>query len=461
MKFRFSIILILALIGVSATIDLNDLFQYEAQTSPAYILDDNTPADNQIKNSTATLGRVLFYDKKLSLFDNIACASCHMQEFGFSDTARLSIGFDGERTGRHSMRLSHARFADEARFFWDERAASLEDQTTEPIQDFIEMGFSGSNGQPGFDSLINKLSDIDYYNALFNLAFGNPNITEHRIQKAIAQFVRSIQSFDSRYDLGRAQVNIDQVDFPNFNAEENLGKDLFLTPPPLGGAGCGGCHAPPEFDIDPNSGNNGVIGDAKDSSKVDFSNTRSPSLRDLFNPSGELNGPLMHNGDFDQMIEVINHYNAISIDQQNPNLDMRLRGPGGTGQQLNLTQAEKEALIAFLKTLTSNELYTAEQWSDPFDVNGELDWKDINTSAFVQSDVEIKAYPNPVINRLVIESGSGIANIVIYDVTGKILWRKDKLSGKSQIDASNFPSGMLLISVEKEAGKVILKRIKV
>ncbi len=460
MKKRFSIILILALLTISATIDLNDLFQYEALTAPDYILDDNTPADNQISNAAATLGRVLFYDKKLSLFDNVACANCHMQEFGFSDTARLSLGFDGGRTGRHSMRLSHARFADEARFFWDERVASLEEQSTEPIQDFIEMGFSGSNGQPAFDSLVNKLSGIDYYNALFNLSFGDSQVTEHRIQKALAQFVRSIQSFDSKYDQGRAQVNIDQDEFPNFSDEENLGKELFLTPPALGGAGCGGCHAPPEFDIDPNSRNNGVIEDAKDSNLTDFNNTRSPSLRDLFNPSGNLNGPLMHNGNFSRMIDVIDHYDAISTDQQNPNLDLRLRGPGGMGQQLNLTQAEKDALIAFLKTLTSNDLYTAEQWSDPFDVNGDLDWADINTSAFIESDAVLRVYPNPVLNRLVIEPGSGIANISIYDATGKILWWKDKLSGKSQIDASQFPSGILLISIEKEGSKRLLKRIK-
>ena len=372
MKIRFSILFSLTLICISATIDLNNLFDYEGLSKPSYITNDNTPGNNEINNEMATLGRVLFYDKKMSLNDVTACANCHIQEFGFGDTARLSVGFDGGTTGRHSMRLSHARFTDEEKFFWDERAATLEDQSTEPIQDFTEMGFSGSNGQPDLDSLIRKLSEIDYYNSLFTLAFGDADITEERMQRALGQFVRSIQSFDSKYDLGRAQVSIEQDDFPNYTTQENSGKELFLSPPPLGGAGCGGCHSPPEFDIDPNSRNNGVVADAKDSSLSDFTNTRAPSLRDVFNPTGNLNGPLMHNGDFSTMLDVINHYNAITLDQLNPNLDSRLEGPRGLGQRLNLSQTQKEALIAFLKTLTSNELYSAEQWSDPFDQNENL-----------------------------------------------------------------------------------------
>jgi len=95
---------------------------------------------------SATLGRVLFYDKQLSANGAIACASCHKQEFAFSDTAQQSVGLNGGLTGRHSMRLVNSRFADEVRFFWDERASSLEDQTTQPIQDHVEMGFSGENG---------------------------------------------------------------------------------------------------------------------------------------------------------------------------------------------------------------------------------------------------------------------------------------------------------------------------
>jgi len=119
-------------------IDLGNLPNYANQTKPSYITKDNTPANNSISDKGATLGRVLFYDKKLSLDNSTSCASCHQQEFAFSDTAALSAGING-LTGRHSMRLVNARFSNEGRFFWDERAATLEDQTTRPIQDHIEM----------------------------------------------------------------------------------------------------------------------------------------------------------------------------------------------------------------------------------------------------------------------------------------------------------------------------------
>jgi cytochrome c peroxidase len=192
------------LLLTAGTIDLDNLFDYNGQVTPFYITKDNQPMDNMITDEGATLGRVLFYDKQLSLNGTIACASCHKQEFAFSDTAVRSVGFEGGLTGRHSMRLINSRFADDMRFFWDKRAESLEDQTTMPVQDHVEMGFSGTGGQPGIDSLLNRLASIGHYQQLFTMVFGDAEVTEARIQRALAQFVRSIQSFDSKYDAGRA-----------------------------------------------------------------------------------------------------------------------------------------------------------------------------------------------------------------------------------------------------------------
>ncbi|MCR9290470.1 MAG: T9SS type A sorting domain-containing protein [Bacteroidetes bacterium] len=376
MKKRIPLFLVLvsSFLLISGTIDLNSLFNYANQPIPNYITKDNTPPNNMIDDRRATLGRVLFYDKNLSANNAIACASCHQQEFAFSDPSTLSVGLNGGLTGRSSMRLINARFGDENRFFWDERANSLETQTTMPIQDHVEMGFSGENGDPGFDSLITKLENIDYYQELFTFAFGNPNISENRMRRALAQFVRSIQSFDSRYDEGLAQVNNPNQPFPNFTQQENQGKQLFTGPPQAGGANCQTCHRAPEFDITPNSGNNGVITKAGQPDSIDLTNTRSPSLRDLVNPNGTLNGPLMHDGSFTSLMEVINHYDNIDFDSLiNPNLDPRLRGgPNAQGQNLQLTQGEKDALVAFLGTLTGSNVYTDERWSDPFDANGNL-----------------------------------------------------------------------------------------
>lgn len=209
------------IILAAANIDLSNLIGYSTQTHPTYITKNNTPNNNPITDKGATLGRVLFYDKKLSVNNTIACSNCHQQQFAFSDTATLSIGFNGELTDRHSMRLVNARFGNEMKFFWDERASNLESQTTQPIQNHVEMGFSNTNGDPGLDSLIRKMQAISYYPQLFQFVYGSTQITETKIQQALAQFVRSIQSFDSKYDMGRAQVASDNVDFPNFTSIEN------------------------------------------------------------------------------------------------------------------------------------------------------------------------------------------------------------------------------------------------
>ena len=269
------------------------------------------------------------------------------------------------------MRLINARFATESRFFWDERATTLEAQTTMPIQDHIEMGFSGENGDLNFTDLITKLENTTYYSDLFNFAFGNIEISETKMQIALAQFVRSIQSFDAKYDDGRIQVNNDNQPFPNFTAQENMGKNLFIQPPVFnnqgsrigGGIGCAACHQAPEFDIDPNSLNNGIIGNANGIG-TDFTNTRAPSLRDVVKADGTSNGPFMHIGISNNFATVLNHYNNINT-AGNPNVDPRLR-PNGNGQQLNITQAETDAVIAFIRTLSGSDVYTNEKWSNPF-----------------------------------------------------------------------------------------------
>ena len=382
----FCVAIFVILVGCDATIDpitddsesiarkfgtninLTQLDNYAAQPVPFYIQKDNAP-NTPVENSKATLGRVLFYDKELSIDRTISCASCHQQSHAFSDLAVASKGVDGT-TGRHSMRLINVQFALEPRFFWDERAATLENQVTEPIKDHIEMGFSGQNANSSFNDLVNRLAGLDYYDYLFRFVYGDNTISEGRIQESLAHFVRSIQSFDSKYDIGRAQVQGNLANFPNFTDQENVGKMLYTQAPNFnqagsrvsGGLGCQRCHNAPEFDIDPVSRNNGVI--LSISGQIDLTNTRSPSLRDLVGPSGILNGPLMHNGTFTTLESVLLHYNNLTT-SLNPQLDPGLR-PGGNPQRLNMTQQEVDAVVAFLKTLTGSNVYTDEKWSDPF-----------------------------------------------------------------------------------------------
>ena len=355
-------------------VDPTNLANYANQGKPAYLVPakDNT-GGNTITNPKATLGRVLFYDKNLSIDNSISCGSCHKQQFAFSDTAIASKGVAGGLTARHTMRLINARYAVETKFFWDERAATLEIQTTKPIQDHAEMGFSGLSGRPGIASLLTKLQAIGYYHELFKFVYGDINVTEARMQECLAQFVRSIQSFDSKFDAGRAVVANDGQPFPNFTAQENLGKQLFITPPVFdpagnrisGGAGCNGCHNAPEFDIDPNSGNNGIIGRIAPAGGIDITVTRAPSLRDVTNTAGIENGPLMHTANLATVQNAVGHYNTINIAPGNTNLDPKLR-PNGQGQKLNLTGAEQSALVAFIKTLSGTNVYVDRRWSNPF-----------------------------------------------------------------------------------------------
>lgn len=353
-------------------IDPNNLLNYANQGKPNYIVKENA-GGVVVSNSKATLGRVLFYDKNLSIDNSISCASCHKQQFAFSDTAIASKGVLGGLTARHSMRLINTRFAVEQKFFWDERAATLEIQTTKPIQDHAEMGFSGQSGRPALANLLVKLQGINYYNELFKFVYGDINVTEARLQECLASFVRSIQSFDSKYDAGRAAVANDGQPFPNFSMVENQGKQLFLGPPVFdatgnrtgGGAGCAGCHAAPEFDIAPNSGNNGIIGKIPPQTGIDITVTRAPSLRDVVNTAGVENGPLMHTGNLGTLQNAVGHYNVINLAPGNTNLDPKLR-PNGFGQHLNLTAPEMNAIIAFLRTLSGTNVYTDVKWSSPF-----------------------------------------------------------------------------------------------
>ena len=449
----------LLFILVSGTIDLDDLFNYETQNVPSYITKDNTPETNQINNEITTLGRVLFYDKNLSENNTIACASCHQQAFAFSDPLTSSVGLNGGNTGRHSMRLVNSRFSNEEKFFWDERATSLENQVTQPIQDHIEMGFSGTNGDPDFNELIAKLSAIDYYQTLFDFAYGNSTIDEDKIQRALSQFIRSIQSFDSKFDEGFVQSPNLNAPFPNYTPQENLGKQLFLNPPPNGGAGCAGCHAPPEFDIDPNTLNNGVIGVIGSTTEVDLTNTRSPSLRDLVNPDGSLNGPLMHDGSMTSLLQVINHYNSIPNNPANINLDNRLQRPGNQTQQLNLTINEKSALEAFLKTLSGTDIYTNEKWSDPFDEEGNISivggQLSINENSYEKS---ITVFPNPVETDMSIQLETGNYTTLIYNLQGKTLYKK-KIFGNESLNLQTLTKGIYLLLIkDNESSKVFKKR---
>ena len=458
---------------MSGTIDLDNLLNYENQSIPSYISKDNMPSSNQITDEGATLGRVLFYDKKLSIDNSIACASCHKQEFAFSDDAVLSEGVNGQ-TLRHSMRLVNIRFAEDTLFRWDRTADALIDQMIIPIKKFEEMGYSGTNGAPDFQDLINELSNTVYYPRLFSEAFGDSDITEERIGKALAQFVMSIQSFDSKYDVGRAQVNSDSEPFPNFTDAENAGKALFIDSFAYetdtitvidaitqreeqhaasrrisGGLNCATCHRPPEFDIDPKSLNNGFIrGNPAQGVRFDFNVTRTPTLRDLVKADGTTNGGMFHAGQAMNLFGITAHYDFRQIDPSNTNLDPRYT-PGGLPQWLDMTRQEQMQLNAFMRTLAGNDVYTNEKWSDPFDEDGNITIIGGTTSAgdLHSANNSVQLYPNPVSNQFTISGELSLYQIEIINSTGQIRQTVNSNGSIHLIDISALPSGLYYVRV--------------
>jgi cytochrome c peroxidase len=385
MKCRaFALALLLALAGASflraedGVIDLATLPNYAKQVIPSYIFGDNTPLEtsappgtvptfNPITNTGATLGRLLFYDKRLSRNNTVSCSSCHQQAHAFSTPDIAGTGVAG-MTARHPMRLINLRFRTEPTFFFDSRARTLESVVTQPIRNSIELGFSGTNGDPDFADLLAKLSALPEYQLLFNVAFGSPGIDEARIQKALSQFVRSIQSFDSRFDAGMAVAH--GAPFPNFTQSEERGRTLFLNAPsaPTGGANCAACHFPAAFfnQASVTTGNNGVI--TAIGGGTDLTVVNPPTLREMVNPSGQLNGPLMHDGSFTSLAQVINHYAAVP---GNPKLAGALK-INNVPQVLNLSPQDRLDLEAFLLTLSGQNVYTDPKWSNPFRQDGTI-----------------------------------------------------------------------------------------
>jgi cytochrome c peroxidase len=316
---------------------------------------DNTPVDNPITDAGATLGRVLFYDKNLSFNRTIACASCHKQNAAFSDPSVLSLGFAGGTTGRHSMTLINTRYYSRGRAFWDERAATIEAQVLQPFQDATEMGMT-------LTTLLDRIDEQSYYPALFTAAFGTNAITSDKVSKALAQFVRSIVSYSSKYDIGRAATGNPNANFTNFTAEENTGKALFFNTIANGGGNCISCHTTEAFI----NGNGGPLNNGLDATTTDIGagngRFKTSGLRNI-----ELSAPFMHDGRFSTLEQVVEHYNSGV--KAHPNLAPGLKDGSGNPIRLNFTAAQKSAMVAFLKTLTDNSVATEAKWSDPFPTN--------------------------------------------------------------------------------------------
>lgn len=390
---------------------------------------NNTPVDNPITDVGATLGRVLFYDKRMSHGDGVACASCHRQENGFSDPNQFSTGFDGQQTGRHSMGITNAVYYANGKAFWDERAASLEEQALGPIQSPVEMGMT-------LPALVAKLEQTDYYPVLFQAAFGTPEITPERIGKAIAQFERSMVSYKSKFD---SAIAAEQAGNSNpiavLSPQEYYGRTLYH-----GSGKCSECH-----------GTNAQVGDEPRNIGLDIDNTadagagdgkfKTTSLRNI-----GVRERFMHDGRFSSLEEVVEFY-ATGI-QANPHLDPILKDEQGDPLRLTWGQDEINAVVAFLNTLTDTEFLTDAKFSDPFvvlpgDYNGDgtVDTDDYDTWRSSFGDT-----------TLLVADGNGDGRVDAADYS---VWR-DNVGASWQDLAFGAGGGSIAAGVPEPAGAALI-----
>ncbi|MFK7947972.1 MAG: cytochrome-c peroxidase [Saprospiraceae bacterium] len=313
--------------------------------------------DMDINEDMATLGRVLFYDPVLSANNTTSCASCHIQESGFSDKVAKSDGFEGGKTKRNSFALGTVPNVQlyygtgQSRFFWDHRAGTVAEQSAMTISDPVEMGMN-------LENLAATLEQKEYYRILFKKAFKQDEITNELAFTALTQFLNSFNNTNTKFDKELEAAVNPENDFSGFTAQENAGKALFNQ-------NCASCHSKAHVFIGTSTANNGLQANYEDKGIGALSNNGSedaifkvPLLRNV-----TLTAPYMHDGRFATLEEVIDHYSTGIEFHQNLHFDLR---QGNQAKRMNFTNDDKAALMAYLNTLVDEQFIAEVKYSDPF-----------------------------------------------------------------------------------------------
>ena len=310
---------------------------------PSHLARVPVPADNPLTPAKVELGRQLFYDTRLSGDGTVACASCHSPQLAFSDAPnQVSRGVNGARGQRNSPTIVNAAYR--TSFFWDGRASTLEQQAMVAFLSSVEMDAD----TVAVATVIRSAA----YARPWQSAFGDTAVTMHRVMQAIASFERTIVSANSRYDqyvLGNTSA---------LTSQEREGMNLFFSNKTM----CGSCHGGQDFTNDQfqniglfshyfDRGRYNVTKDPKDEGLF-----KTPTLRNI-----ALTPPYMASGDAEKgpmntLEQVVDHYNDGGLPF--PNRDKRVK-------KLNLTDAEKAALVAFMKSLTDSSALRNPQWQKP------------------------------------------------------------------------------------------------
>lgn len=347
----------LAMLLLSAWVSLSDKIEtgpyqliYPANFGNRFTI----PDDNPTTKEGVYLGRMLFYEKRLSLNNTLSCGSCHEQAHAFTDGKAFSTGVDHVLTPRNAMSLTNLLWT--RRFFWDGRVTGLENQASVPLTNPHEMG------QPLAVSA-KKLGETSTYPELFRLVYGDGEITADRIVKAIAQFERTLIACNSKYDqyLRNAYQPTKQ---------EMAGMELFMNGADpeknIRGANCVHCHGGVKnyLELFHNNGLDSIPADKGveviTGLAADKGRFKVPTLRNI-----ALTAPYMHDGRFKTLDEVVDHYSDHI--KQSPYLSSFLRGESNTkgGKSLDLRPEEKKAIVAFLNMLTDSTFINDPRFSDP------------------------------------------------------------------------------------------------
>jgi cytochrome c peroxidase len=301
--------------------------------------------DNDITNAGATLGRVLFYDRRLSITNTHACASCHLQSHGFASPDQFSTGVVSVPLARNAMGLTNVRFNFFNVHFSDERVESLERLVLFPIQEDLELASP-------LDDAVQKVREAPFYGPLFEAAFGSPDITPTRIARALSQFLRSLLAYRAKFDRAYHVMNEGDVADPAavLTLQELRGAELFVS------SKCDLCH---QNDVHLTSTqNNGLDAQVTDPGVAGDGRFRAASLRNV-----ALTAPYMHDGRFSTLREVIDFYDHGV--QLSGSLSPILNN-FGQEFRLNLSEDDKQALEAFLHTLTDEAFLQDSRFADPF-----------------------------------------------------------------------------------------------
>ena len=318
-------------------------------------------------NNLATLGRVLFYDKNLSLDKSVACASCHQQAYGFADNKAFSTGFGGLQTPRNAHTIINTNNSR----FWDGKVqpqtSGYENQPqtlSVPFQSHVELNMTDMS------VLSNRLSALPYYQYLTQKAFGNSFLSEENIERALGSFMDNITSSNSKYDQAFPTIAGVQPTAV-FTAQELNGKAIFDQK-------CATCHSPSNgfggsMDQFEDIGLDASYKDLGRGTITSFSSDNGkfqvPSLKNI-----SLTAPYMHDGRFNTLSEVVDFFsnninsspNLSSAFTLHPYFNGTSYSTGGTAVPMGFTPTEKSELVAFLNTLSDQGQVSDVRYSNPF-----------------------------------------------------------------------------------------------